>query len=50
MERHHSNVPDNLFILTLARLYLQTLVIHLMHITSSLHVTQYVILQFRHRL
>lgn len=45
-----SNVPHNLLILSLTRLNLQTLVIHLMYIPSSLHVIQDVVLQLRHRL
>jgi hypothetical protein len=42
------NIPHNLLILSLTRLNLQTLVIHLVNIPSGLHVVQDVILQLRH--
>lgn len=39
------NIPDNLLILSFSRLNLQTLVVHLMHISRRLHITQNVVLQ-----
>lgn len=42
--------PCDLFILPLARFYLQTLVVHLMDITCSLHVAKDVVLQVTHAL
>lgn len=43
-------VPHNLFVLALAGLDHQTLVVHLMDVSCSLHVAQYVILQLGYRL
>lgn len=43
-------IPHNLLVLTLAWLDLQALVVHLMHISRSLHVAKDVVLQLGHRL
>jgi hypothetical protein len=49
-ERFALNIPSNLLILPLPRLHLQTHLIHLMHIPSSPHITQNILLQLRHGL
>ena len=45
-----SNVPHYLLIFPLARLHRQTALVHLMHIPSRLHITQYILLQLWDRL
>jgi hypothetical protein len=45
-----SNVPHYLFVFPLARLHRETALVHLMHIPSRLHITQYILLQLWDRL
>jgi hypothetical protein len=40
-----SNIPHYLLVFSLTWLYRQTLFVHLMHISSCLHIAQYVLLQ-----
>ena len=40
-----SNIPHYLFVFSLTWLYCQTLLVHLMHIPSCLHIAQYILLQ-----
>ena len=44
------HVPHNLLVLPLAWLYLQTLVVHLVHVTGRGHVAQDVVLELGHGL
>ena len=45
-----STVPCNFLVLSLSRLHQQALIVHLMHVSSPLHVDQDVFLEFRDRL
>jgi len=45
-----SSIPSDLFVLSFSRLYLQTPVIHLVDVSSGLHVAKDVVLQLGHRL
>lgn len=47
---NQSNIPHDLLVFSLTWLYRQTLFIHLMHVPRSLHVAQYILLQFWYRL
>ena len=48
--RGRQSVPCNLLIFSLARLHLQTCVVHFVYVARRLHVREDVILQLRHRL